>query len=179
MEANEAIIVTARLRLRSWRLTDADAFAALHADPEVMSDYGGPIDRSESDAKLARYRAAFAEHGYARWAIEAHNGAFLGYTGCGQAVADHPLGPHTDIGWRLVRSAWGRGYATEAAGAALDDAFARLRLAHVLAYTAPDNVRSQAVMKRLGLRRDAARDFSVPFGAGTWQGLVWIATPER
>ena len=160
-------------------MADGDAFAALHADPEVMRDYGGPIDRSESDAKFARYHAAFAEHGYARWVIEERNGAFLGYAGCAPAVSGHPLGPHTDIGWRLVRSAWGRGYATEAARASLDDVFARLRLPRVLAYTAPDNMRSQAVMKRLAMQRDAARDFSVPFRAGTWQGLVWVAASER
>ena len=180
METNDAIIVTPRLRLRTWRMTDGDAFASLHADGDVMHDYGGPIIRAESDAKLARYMAAFAEHGYSRWAIEARDsGGFLGYTGCGPAVPDHPLGPHTDIGWRLVRSAWGQGYATEAARAALDDVFARLRLPRVLAYTAPDNARSQAVMRQLGLRRVPLLDFSVPFGTGTWHGLVWVATPDR
>jgi RimJ/RimL family protein N-acetyltransferase len=177
MVANETIIVTAHLRLRCWRISDDEAFAALHADPEVMRDYGGPIGRCMSDAKLERYRAAFEQHGYTRWAIEGRDGAFLGYTGCLPAASDHPLGPHTDIGWRLRRSAWGQGYATEAARAALDDMAARHRAIGVLAYTAPGNMRSQAVMQRLGLRRDAGRDFTVPFGAEIWQGNVWVATP--
>ena len=77
-----------------------------------------------------------------------------------------------------MRSAWGHGYATEAARAALHDAFTRCGLTDVLAYTAPDNLRSQAVMARLGLRRDASRDFSEPVGERMWRGLVWVATPR-
>ena len=88
----------------------------------------------------------------------------------------HPLGPHAEVGWRLARSAWGHGYATEAAQASLDDVFTRCGLTEVLAYTAPDNLRSQAVMSRLELRRDPARDFSIPDGPRIWHGLTWVAT---
>ena len=88
----------------------------------------------------------------------------------------HPLGPHAEIGWRLARSAWGHGYATEAARAALDDVFRRCGLTEVLAYTAPDNLRSQAVMTRLELRRDPSRDYSMPDGPRIWHGLTWVAT---
>ena len=91
----------------------------------------------------------------------------------------HPLGPHVDIGWRLVRSAWGRGYATEAAKASLRDAFERVHLKEVLAYTSVDNVRSRAVMKRLKMTRAASLDYSEPLGAGMWNGLVWMAVPEN
>jgi RimJ/RimL family protein N-acetyltransferase len=91
---------------------------------------------------------------------------------------DHPLGPHFEIGWRLMRDAWGRGYATEAAAAALDDAFKRVGLSEVVSYTAPDNLRSQAVMKRLYLQRDSSRDFSANYeGVGIWHGLVWVGRP--
>lgn len=94
--------------------------------------------------------------------------------------SDHPLGPHVEIGWRLVRWAWGNGYATEAAAATLKDAFDRAGLVEVLAYTAPDNVRSQAVMARLRLRRDPARDFTADYnGLRGWRGLVWVAVAVR
>jgi RimJ/RimL family protein N-acetyltransferase len=93
---------------------------------------------------------------------------------------DHPLGNHFEIGWRLVRSAWGCGYATEAAKAALRDAFARPGLKQVLAYTAPDNIRSQAVIKRLGLQRDHSLDFAALYeDVGVWRGWVWVARNEH
>jgi len=69
---------------------------------------------------------------------------------------------HTEIGWRLARSSWGRGYATEAARACLDFAFRNLGLSEVVAFTVPANARSRAVMERLGMRHDAAGDFDHP-----------------
>ncbi len=167
-------VETPRLRLRPWQDADRIGFAALHADPEVMADLGGPIDRSASDAKLDRYLMAFARHGFSRWAVTAPDGELLGYTGVMAEAAGHPLGAHAQVGWRFVRRAWGHGYATEATLVALDDAFGRAGLTEILAYTAADNVRSQAVMGRLGLRRDPSRDFTMDNG---WRGMVWMARP--
>jgi RimJ/RimL family protein N-acetyltransferase len=169
------IIDTARLRLRKWRESDKPDFAAMSADPEVMNDLGGPISRAASDAKLDRYAAAFDRDGVGRWVLEDRGGRFLGYTGV--MFRAEPIGEHYEIGWRLVRDAWGRGYATEAATAALHDAFARAKLKEVLAYTSPDNLRSQAVMARLNLLRDPSRDFTADFGRGDWHGLMWVAHP--
>jgi len=150
----------------------------MHADPAVMHDYGGPIGREESDAKLDRYAMAYRQHGYCRWAVETKEGAFLGYAGIMPSRHCHPIGPHMEIGWRLVRHAWGHGYATEAARAALNDGFVRVGLAEVVAYTAPDNLRSQAVMTRLRMERDPSRDFTANYdNVGIWHGLVWVARP--
>jgi RimJ/RimL family protein N-acetyltransferase len=170
---------TPRLTLRSWRPEDRDAFAVLNGDPEVSRDLGGPMSRAASDAKLERYRTTFARHGFSRLAIEDADGRFVGYAGVMPSRQNHPLGPHAEIGWRLVRAAWGLGYATEAARAVLADAFGRLALHEVLAYTAADNVRSQAVMARLGLQRDERLDFSELTGEEPWHGLVWVARPSR
>ena len=168
---------TARLTLRRWRETDRETFAALNADPEVTGDLGGPLTRSESDAKFDRYVASFERHGFSRWAVEDSAQLFVGYAGVRPSPPDHPLGPHAEIGWRLARPAWGQGYATEAAAAALLDAFTRIGLGEVLAYTSHDNARSQAVMRRLGLQRDPACDFSHLYDGKPWHGLVWVARP--
>lgn len=179
MTENGIALKTPRLRLRAWREGDRDSFAALNSDPEVMADLGGPLSRAESDRKFDRFSASFAENGFDRFVIESESGAFLGYSGVMPTRKGHPLDPHHEIGWRLARQAWGQGYASEAARAALNDAFTRIGLAEILAYTSPDNLRSQAVMKRLNLRREPARDFTkMDEKAGTWHALVWVATPS-
>jgi len=168
---------TSRLTLRPWREADRGAFAALNADPEVTWDMGGPLKRVESDTKFDRYVSTFDRHGFCRRAIEDSRHQFLGYAGVMPSPSDHPLGPHAEVGWRLARSAWGQGYATEAAGVALIDVFTRVGLSEVLAYTSSDNARSQAVMRRLGLRREPVRDFSHAYDNRPWDGLVWVARP--
>jgi RimJ/RimL family protein N-acetyltransferase len=173
------IIPTSRLRLRCWREIDRDVFVAMHTDPEVMRDYGGPISRAESDAKLDRYISTYTNLGFSRWVVESQEGVFLGYTGVMPSRPDHSLAPHAEIGWRLMRRAWGHGFATEAARAALNDAFTRVGLAEVIAYTSPDNARSQAVMARLRMERDPLRDFTADYySVKGWRGLVWVARPE-
>jgi RimJ/RimL family protein N-acetyltransferase len=167
------IIETARLRLRRWRESDRDAFAELHVDPEVMVDAPRPLTRDKSDRKFDRYVAAFERDGFCQWAIETLGGGFIGYAGATRVASDHPLGAHVGAGWRLARRAWGFGYATEAMRAAFDDVFRRPGVAEALAYTSPDNLRSQAVMSRLGMRRECELDFT----ADGWTGLVWSARP--
>ena len=170
------VIKTERLLLSPCAERHLEAFAAMHADPEVMADLGGPIDRSESCRKLERYRAAQREHGISRWAIETSNGAFVGYAGVMPRMSkDHPLGAHFEVGWRLVRAAWGYGYATESAKAALHHAIRDVGLREIISYTSLDNRRSQAVMARLNLLRDPSRDFTLQTRTGQpWRGLVWL-----
>jgi RimJ/RimL family protein N-acetyltransferase len=171
------MIRTRRLKLLPWRHEHRAAFAEMHADPEVMADQGGPVDETRSNAKLDRYGMAYAEHGLSRWAVEGADGVFLGYAGVmPRLLPDHPLGSHFEIGWRFMRRAWGHGYATESARAALDDAFRRVGLKEIVSYTSADNLRSQAVMARLALLREPSRDFIAEYeGVGLWRGLVWVA----
>lgn len=147
----------------------------MHADPEVMVDAPRPLTREKSDRKFERYVAAFERDGFCQWALETLGGDFLGYAGVTRIPDDHPLGAHVGAGWRLVRHAWGHGFATEATRAAFEDAFQRIGLPQVLAYTSPDNPRSQAVMHRLRMRREPSLDFT----ADGWTGLVWSAGPGR
>ena len=170
-------IATERLVLRPWRSTDGDDLARMNADVEVMADLGGPLSREASDRKLDHYRRCYELRGSTRWAVTDRDDGFLGYCGVVTQQDDHPLGPHREIGWRLVRAAWGNGYATEAAHAALTDAFDRVGDTEVFAYTAVDNRRSQSVIAKLGLERRRSLDFTAHYdGYGVWNGLVWAAT---
>jgi RimJ/RimL family protein N-acetyltransferase len=172
------VIETPRLRLHRWDDRHREAFATMHADPEVMADYGGAINRSASSEKFERYVAAQRDHGISGWAVENLDGAFLGYAGVMPRLSkDRPLGVHFEVGWRFV--CLGHGYATESAKAALWHAVHHVGLAEILAYTSPDNERSQAVMARLNLVRDPTRDFVTLTPSGEqWQGLVWVV-PSR
>jgi RimJ/RimL family protein N-acetyltransferase len=174
------MIETPRLRLHGWDDRHRDAFTAMHASAEVMADYGGPINQSESNEKFERYVAAQRDHRVSRWAVENLHGAFLGYAGVMPRLSkNHPLGVHFEIGWRFVRNAWGHGYATESAKAALRHAVHQVGLFEILSYTSPDNERSQAVMAKLNLVRDPARDFVTLTRSGEqWQGQVWVV-PSR
>jgi RimJ/RimL family protein N-acetyltransferase len=151
---------TERLLLRRWTPGDADAFAAMNADPAVMAHIGPPLTRPQSDAFLERIAKQFDAVGYGLWAVEVREGGLLaGFTGL--AILGHaaPTTSSVEVGWRLVRDAWGHGYATEAAAAAVDLAFGPLALDELVSITTPDNLRSQAVMRRLGMQR--ARELDV------------------
>ncbi|MDO8800511.1 GNAT family N-acetyltransferase [Phenylobacterium sp.] len=169
------MITTERTILRPWRDDDLDAFADMLADPEVQADAGGPVDRDAAARKMARYREAHDRLGFCRWVVTDPAGEFLGYVGIMPIDDWHPRAPNVEVGWRLVRGSWGSGIATEAARASLIDGFERCGLDEVLSYTAPDNHRSQAVMRKLGLERDEARDFTSTHDGHSWSGLVWVA----
>lgn len=156
-------LTTPRLLLRPWRDTDLVPFAALNADPEVMAHFPKPLDRDESNEVAARIRAGFAQRGYGWWAVEVPGEvAFAGFIGLSIPGFDAHFMPCVEIGWRLARAQWGKGYATEGARAALDFAFGTLGLREVVAFTTTTNRPSQAVMRRLGMRHSPTDDFDHP-----------------
>jgi RimJ/RimL family protein N-acetyltransferase len=161
--ADNAHIVTDRLILRDWTDADAEPFAALNADPRVMEFFPKALSRAESDAFLARIRAGIAERGYGLYATEEkRSGRFVGYVGLAPVSFDAPFTPATEIGWRLARTAWGSGYATEAARAVIARAFGTLGLASLVSFTAEWNRPSRRVMEKIGMTRDPDGDFLHP-----------------
>ena len=155
------MIETARLTLSAWTEAERVPFVAMCADPEVMHDYPAPEDAAAANGRFDRYALAMARDGFGKWAMRRKDdGAFIGMCGVSPIFPTLPPAPGLEIGWRMARAAWGHGYATEAALAALADIFARTDADEVISFTLPTNMRSLAVMARLGLTRDASRDFA-------------------
>jgi RimJ/RimL family protein N-acetyltransferase len=144
---------TPRLRLRRWRDADLAPFAALNADPAVMEFFPSALSRGESDALAARIRASMAERGWGLWAVEVPGvSPFIGFVGLDVPGPHVPVSPCVEIGWRIATEHWGKGFASEAARAALAVGFERLALAEIVSFTAAANRRSRAVMERIGMR---------------------------
>ncbi|HSZ69877.1 MAG TPA: GNAT family N-acetyltransferase [Solirubrobacteraceae bacterium] len=159
--ANE--LETPRLLLRRWRASDRAPFAALNADPPVMEHFPACLTRAESDHLIARIEAGFDRRGYGLWALELRSsGDLVGCAGLDVPSFAAHFTPAVEVGWRLRRSAWGNGYATEAARAALAFGFQVARLTEIVSFTSVANVRSRAVMERIGMSRDPADDFEHP-----------------
>ncbi|MBP8297464.1 MAG: GNAT family N-acetyltransferase [Burkholderiales bacterium] len=153
---------TPRLRLRQWREADREPFAALNADPAVMEFFPALQLRETSDASIDAWQSRFTTQGWSNWAIELRaTGEFLGFTGLSVPRRVLPCSPCVEVGWRLAREHWGRGYATEAARAALHAGFTQLQLPEIVSFTAVGNLRSRAVMERIGMR-NANQDFEHP-----------------
>jgi RimJ/RimL family protein N-acetyltransferase len=153
---------TERLLLRQWRDSDLDPWAAMNADPLVREFLGGPLTREQSAASLDRFRTDIETRGWGFWAVEVTGtGEFAGFAGFDEVDKDMPF-HGVEIGWRLARGAWGHGYATEAARVCVEYGFGRLGLHEILAVAAKGNVRSHAVMRRLGMTHDPAEDFEDP-----------------
>jgi RimJ/RimL family protein N-acetyltransferase len=158
-----AELTTQRLLLREWREEDLAPFAALNADPEVMRYFPAPLTRGQSD-DLARFaQGLIAVHGWGLWAVEVRDGApFIGFVGLNRPRFEAHFTPAIEVGWRLDRTYWGQGYATEAAAAALTFAFAELECPEVVSFTSLLNEPSMRVMRRLGMSHDADDDFDHP-----------------
>lgn len=173
------MIATDRLILRNWRSSDLEPWAALNADPEVMEHFPATLSAEEAAAMLAVHQSLITERGWGLWAVERRaDGAFLGFAGLMQLRDSNPLAPGVEIGWRFARHAWGAGYASEAARAALDHGFESLGLPEVVSFTATTNERSQAVMARIGMTRRADLDFdhpALPKGHRLERHVVWVA----
>ena len=145
-------IRTDRLVMRRWQDGDREPFAALNADPETMRFFPATLDRAASDALVDRIEGLFDKQGYGLWALEiAGTAEFIGFTGLNPMPDNVPGAGGLEVGWRLRRTAWHHGYATEAATAAVGVAFDGLGLDEIWSMTAILNQPSQAVMRRLGL----------------------------
>jgi RimJ/RimL family protein N-acetyltransferase len=159
-------LTTDRLLLRRWGPEDLEPMAAILGDPHVGEWLGGVIDTERTRARLHAYAYHWEEHGFGPWAVEERaSGRLVGRTGL-MHWEDWTASPHdAEIGWAFARDVWGRGYATEAARAALDWAARHPSLRTIISITQPQNVRSRRVMEKLGLSYR---------GQTVWRGLTQV-----
>jgi anti-anti-sigma factor len=154
---------TERLVLRRWRDEDRKPFAELNADPLVMEHFPSVLTAAESDAFVDRIEARFDAFGYGLWAVEVPSVVpFIGFIGLSPVPDDLPFAPAIEVGWRLAHRHWGQGYATEGARAALRCGTETFGINEFVSMTAKTNLRSQRVMRRLGMIRHERDDFDHP-----------------
>ena len=154
---------TERLVLRAFVDRDREPFARMNGDPQVMEHFPSLLTTEESDELVDRFAQRWTEDGLGLWALERRDdGSFIGFAGLAPPRFEAVFTPAVEVGWRLDVDAWGHGYATEAAREALQFGFEERHLDEILSWTVPANVRSRAVMERLGMTHDPADDFDHP-----------------
>jgi len=155
-------IETQRLGLRKWKASDLAPFAEMNGDKRVMEFFPATLTFSESVSMLKRIEDFFERNNFGLWATEIKEGKkFIGFVGLNVPQFQADFMPCTEIGWRLGIDHWGKGYATEAAIACLEYGFTRLRLAEIVSFTSRLNIRSENVMKKIGMQY--AGSFEHPF----------------
>lgn len=157
--------LTERLIVRNWEDRDRDLFFAINSDDRVMEFFPFRRSREQSDEMMDRLHASIDEKGFGFAALELRDtGECIGFCAIASAAMEGAGFPADmiEIGWRLHHPFWGKGYATEAARAWLAKGFGELGLQEIVSFAVHDNVRSTSVMERIGMRRDASRDFDHP-----------------
>lgn len=150
-------LATARLILRPFVPGDAETHARLYGDPEVTRWLGdgpwvGEAARVRSRTALERFAETWATHGWGVWAVtDRASGDVMGQCGLKPLVVDPGAAPEVEVLYAFERRYWGRGLASEAAGAALAHGFGPLALPRIIAVARPDNRPSRAVLEKLGL----------------------------
>jgi ribosomal-protein-alanine N-acetyltransferase len=161
------ILETERLILRTWRDGDRKPHALLNADPEVMMYFRTRLSEEESNTRIDRMNKMFEDLGYGHFALELKaDGSFIGSAGIAQAsyarYTQHVSGESVEIGWRLARKFWGKGYATEAALVVKDFALNEIGLAELVSFPGANNLQSRRVLEKLDMFHDPAGDFVHP-----------------
>jgi len=148
------ILETKRLILRQWKTKDFKAFQKLNSDAAVMEYFPSPLSKEESDVLAQEIYESIESKGWGAWAVEEkESGNFIGYVGLHETASNLLFEPCVEIAWRLLKEYWGKGYASEAGDEVLRFAFKELKLNEVVSFTATVNHRSEAVMKRLGMKK--------------------------
>jgi len=151
---NQYLLTSARLGFRNWRESDLSEFAKINADPDVMEHFPKPLTEEETSEFIDRLIRHYQKHGFNYFATEViATGELIGFIGLALQQYESEFTPAIDIGWRLKRSAWAKGYATEGAKRCLEFGFDELKLDKVISTCPSTNTRSEKVMQKIGMKK--------------------------
>jgi len=158
---NNYLFTSQRLGFRSWSLDDLEAFYALNSDTAVMQHFPKTLTKEETKKYIIRLQNHYKEHGHCYYATELkETGEFIGFIGLAYQEFESDFTPNVDIGWRLKKTAWGKGYASEGAIKCLDIAFNQLQLNSIISTCTLQNKNSEKVMQKIGMKK--VREFQHP-----------------
>lgn len=155
------MIKTNRLILKNFTDQEREPFYLINSDHEVMRHFPSVLNREESDAMLKRISDGITQRGWGFWGAFLE-GELIGMIGLNPVLFEAPFTPAVEVGWRLARKHWGKGYATEGAQAALEFGFNELKLDEIVSFTTLTNLSSQKVMQRLNMTHNPKDDFDHP-----------------
>lgn len=151
---NRYIFNSDRLGFRNWLEDDLNEFAAMNADEDVMEHFPKTLSKIETLDLIKRLQEQFLRRGYTYFAVEElESSAFIGFIGLSYQTYKSDFTPATDIGWRLKKLTWGRGFATEGAKRCLEFAFQELKLVRIISVCTFKNYKSEQVMKKIGMMK--------------------------
>ena len=154
MGNNKYIFKSERLGFRNWKKNDLKEFAEINSDPEVMEHFPSTLSKKETEALIGRLKNHYDERSYTYFATEIlETGELIGFIGLAYQTYKTEFSPATDIGWRLKKIAWGKGYATEGAKRCLEYAFNELKINKVFSICTINNRNSENVMKKIGMTK--------------------------
>ena len=174
MLKNQYIFTSDRLGFRNWLKEDIEQFAKINADLEIMKYFSKPLTFIESEKQIYRYKKHYDKYGYNYFATELlDSGEFIGAVGLGYKDYKAKFNPATDIGWRLKKNVWNKGYATEGARKCLEYGFNKLNLKKIISTCTITNIKSENIMKKIGMIKKGEFNHPNLIGSPHLEKCVW------
>ncbi len=174
MKAEKYIFKSERLGFRNWTINDFEELVKLNSDPEVMEYFPSILSENETKDFLNRLIKHYDDNGYTYYATEVlETGELIGFIGLAYQTYKTEFSPATDIGWRLKKSAWGKGYATEGAKRCLKYAFNELKINKIFAICTIGNSKSENVMNKIGMTKKGEFDHPELINYPKYQRCLW------
>lgn len=148
------IFISERLGFRNWNLTDIDKMHEINSDEKVMEFFPTIPTKEQTTEFIQRMTNQLRDKGFCYFAVDKlEDNEFIGFIGLSEQTYEADFTPCVDIGWRIKRSEWNKGFATEGAKKCLDYALNDLKLENVYSIAPKTNTKSEHIMTKIGLKK--------------------------